>query len=103
MLVPAAVLPIGALAVAFFAVAVPLILLVTVWAIVTVFRLLFPERPLSFPTVRRRPPAARGEATVRLRDIVEHQARQPAAPLGSTDEAGSDRHPLFDDLWLRRN
>lgn len=101
---PAVVLPVGAVFVAFFAVAVPAILLVTVWALVTAFRLLFPERPLPFRRPGpRRSPALRGQTAVRLRDIVERQAEQPAAPLERAGAAGPEQSPLFEDLWLRRN
>lgn len=93
----------AALFVAFFAVAVPAILLMTVWAGVMAFRLLFPERTLPFDApARRQRAAAYGEfRPVKLRDILEDQQAQRAtvARGGETPEP----HPLFDDLWLRRN
>ena len=96
-------LPLGALFVAFFAVAVPAILLMAVWAGVMAFRLLFPEDALPNGVLSERErEATRGALRqVRLRDIVEdQQARQEvAARSGSLP----DSNPLFEDLWLRRN
>lgn len=95
-------LPIGALIAGFFAVAVPAILLLSVWAAVTAWRLLFPDEPAPMdPVSRRRRATAQGEfVPVRLRDIVEDQrARQSVA----TDGDLPDGHPLAEDLWLRRN
>ena len=105
----AIVLPLGALVTGFFLVAIPTVLLMTVWTVVTVARILFPERPLPFEAAsRRRRAMLRGESVpVRLRDIMEDQARQPvpAPPAEAAVEQGElpERHPLFDDLWLRRN
>ncbi|MGB3544233.1 hypothetical protein [Rubrivirga sp.] len=96
-------LPIGALFVAFFAVAVPAILLMAIWAGVMAFRLLFPEEALPDGALSARErDIARGPShRVRVRDIMEdQQARQEVA---SRDHGLPDRHPLFDDLWLRRN
>ncbi len=96
-------LPVGALIVGLFAVAVPAIILMSVWAGVTALRLLFPEGPLpSEPDALRRRAATRGDSVpVRLRDILEdQQARQSVVARG--DDL-PDGHPLADDLWLRRN
>lgn len=97
--------PVAALFVAFFWVAVPAILLMAVWAGVTAYQLLFHDDALSLdPAARRR--AAEGESVpVRLRDILEDErARQSMAEPASGDgPAGPPAHPLFDDLWLRRN
>ncbi|MEM0961485.1 MAG: hypothetical protein AAGK21_02945 [Bacteroidota bacterium] len=94
-------LPLGAVIVAFFAVAVPAILLMTVWAGVMAFRLLFPEDGL--PHSGRTPPSMPGDMRpVRLRDILEDQQRtreKVSAQPGEYPES----NPLFDDLWLRRN
>ena len=104
--------PLGALIVGLFAVAVPAIILMSVWAGVTALRLLFPEEPLPFdPASRRRRATLKGEfVPVRLRDILEdQQARQSVAArmARERDAAGehplTDGHPLADDLWLRRN
>jgi hypothetical protein len=108
-------LPLGAnVFVVFFVVAIPAILLMAVWAGVTAFRILFPDEPLPMdPVSRRRRLTARGESVpVRLRDILDDQrARQavgthPTVP-DETAEADTPRgpatHPLFADLWLRRN
>ena len=106
----AILLPLGALVTGFFLVAIPTVLIMTVWTIVTVVRILFPERPLPFDGVSRRErAAARGESVpVRLRDILEDQERrrlaQPVrAPRPDGEPAEPEPHPLFDDLWLRRN
>ena len=107
--------PLGAVVTGLFVVAVPTMLLMTVWAIVTMYRVLFPERPLPFDAaVRRGRALRRGEGRqVRLRDILEDQRRQPAPPVFPARRALADREPkagpvapggpLFDDLWLRRN
>lgn len=102
--------PLGAIFVAFFAVAVPAILLMGVWAGVTAFRILFPDDPLPLdPVARRRKLTARGESVpVRLRDIMEDERarRSVITPqrIEPAPDASSPRtHPLFDDLWLRRN
>ena len=53
--------PLGAAVTAFFFVAVPAILLMSVWAGVTAFRILFPEESLPFdPASRRRRATDRG-------------------------------------------
>lgn len=111
MPVTAVSLPLGALVTGFVLVAVPVLILVAVWAVVTMCRLLFPERPLPFePVARRRRAALRGESVpVRLRDILEDQAQRQAAAAQAADRTESEEaaapatHPLFDDLWLRRN
>ena len=97
------VLPLGALIVGLFAVAVPAIILMSVWAGVTALRLLFPEDPLPFdPSARRQRAAAKGEfVPVRLRDIIEDQQARQSVTVESGNEPQG--HPLFDDLWLRRN
>lgn len=106
----AIILPQGALVTGFFLVAIPTVLIMTVWTIVTVIRILFPERPLPFDgSARRQRAALRGESVpVRLRDILEDQERRRQAqtvraprPDGAPPEP--EPHPLFDDLWLRRN
>lgn len=98
--------PLGALIVGLFAVAVPAIILMSVWAGVTALRLLFPEEPLPFdPSARRQRATQKGEfVPVRLRDILEdQQARQAVAARAVRDETVPETHPLADDLWLRRN
>lgn len=100
--------------VAFFAVTIPTILLLAVWAGVTAFRILFPDEVLpTDAAARRRRLAARGESVpVRLRDIMDDQrARQaigafPVLPDQASEARPVDRpepNPLFADLWLRRN
>lgn len=96
-------LPLGALIVGLFAVAVPVILLLSIWAGVTAWRLLFPEEPMPMdPVARRRRATDRGAfVPVRLRDILDDQrARQSVTPDGGLPDA---THPLDADLWLRRN
>ncbi len=102
--------PLGALFVAFFVVAIPAILLMSVWAGVTAFRILFPDDPLPLdPAARRRRRTARGESVpVRLRDIIEDErARQSVAGAERVvlrpGSPSPRTHPMFDDLWLRRN
>jgi hypothetical protein len=99
--------PVAALFVAFFWIAVPAILLMAVWAGVTAYQLLFHDDALSpQPGGRPRRWTGQGESVpVRLRDIVEDErARRSVAEAASGDgPAGPPAHPLFDDLWLRRN
>lgn len=99
--------PVAALFVAFFWIAVPAILLMAVWAGVTAYQLLFHDDALPLdPTLQRRRRTAQGESVpVRLRDIIEDErARQAVAEAASSEgPAGPPSHPLFDDLWLRRN
>ena len=94
-------LPLGAAIVAFFAVAVPAILLMTVWAGVMAFRLLFPEQGL--PAHQRSNlvvTPGRALATVRYRDIAEDvRTHRPVATGGGEAE----KSPWARDLWERRN
>ena len=96
-------LPVGALLVGLFAVAVPAVVLMSVWAGVTALRLLFPEEPLpSEPSARRRRAAEEGEfVPVRLRDILEDQQARQSVATRSGDLP--EIHPFAEDLWLRRN
>lgn len=102
--------PLAAIIAGFFLVALPFILLMMIWTVVTMMRILFPERDLPFDgTARRERARRRGEAVpVRFRDLVEDQrrARAPAmperAPTGASPRPEADS-PLADDLWLRRN
>lgn len=104
MLQPAALVSV------FLLVAVPVLLLMTIWAAVMAMRILFPERPLPFDARACRAAARRREGKavpVRLQDILDDQ-RARRAPL-------PERHPVLDDelnpagsslandLWLRRN
>lgn len=96
-------LPIGALFVAFFAVAVPVILLMTVWAGVMAFKLLFPEDalPPRVPSAKEKAVMGGAFRPVRVRDIVEDQdARREVA---ARERGLTEVNPLFEDLWLRRN
>ncbi len=94
--------PLGALIAGFFLVALPAILLMSIWASVTAWRLLFPNEPTPMdPVARRRQATERGAfVPVRLRDIVDDQrARQSVVAERDLPETPS----LDSDLWLRRN
>ena len=94
-------LPLGALIVGFFAVAVPAILLMSIWAGVTAWRLLFPDEPSPAERAHHRRTAQHGDfVPVRLRDIVEDQRARQSVP---SDGSVPEWHPLEGDLWLRRN
>ena len=99
--------PVAALVVAFFWVAVPAILLMAVWAGVTAYQLLFHDDALPHRPPPQRRWTGQGESVpVRLRDILEDERarRSVTAPASGDAPAGPPaQHPLFDDLWLRRN
>lgn len=89
-------------------VAVPVIVLMTAWAAVTLARVLFPrkqKRPTGFVPG----PLFRGERmeSVCSRDIVEDIHRQAAHSVEEephpVESARGEFEPLFGDLWLRRN
>lgn len=97
---------ISAIAIAAF----PIVLLMVAWTIVTVARLVFPERALPFDAaVRREAMRRRGRSVpVRLVDIMDDQralATPPAMPRRAPvpEDEASAPDPLTDDLWLRRN
>lgn len=108
-------LPLAAAETAFALMAAPLILLMFVWAGISVMRLMFPERPL--PPVdpdgeRLRRALHDGDAVpVRVRDIVNAQrahaaeihAAREAARAEAPDATPAEPHPFIADLWLRRN
>ena len=110
-------MPVLASAAAFFLVAFPVIVLMTIWSVVMMGRILFPERPLPFDAAARRAAARRkGHAVpVRLADILDDQRRQRAqqAAVAETDSTEPSptqaeaphghEHPFFADLWDRRN
>ena len=101
-------LPVGAVLTGLAMVAVPALILIAVWAAVGALRLLLPERPLPFDSVTRRAgTGVRGaRVSVRYRDLREGPAPRhtPAASGPEADPPdGGVAHPLFDDLWLRRN
>ncbi|MFN3595797.1 MAG: hypothetical protein ACK41D_00825 [Rubricoccaceae bacterium] len=101
----------GALLTGFFMLAVPAVVLMTVWTVITMCRILFPERPLPFDAAARREAARRqGRAVpVRLQDILDDQrrpVRRPVLPQAQTihpEETAPRTDPLYQDLWLRRN
>ena len=90
-------------------IAFPVILLMTVWAVVTLARVLFPERLARKPKVYRSELIEVNEMAlpVRSRDIVEGIHRQAAHSLEEephpVKDAEQEFEPLFGDLWLRRN
>ena len=104
--------PLAAVITGFFMVAAPFIILMTVWTLVTMARILFPERELPFdPSARREQARQRGEAVpVQFRDLMDDQrqrrARAPAMPTRAPTSANSTPEvtsALAEDLWLRRN
>lgn len=102
--------PVAAIVTGFVLVAVPAIILMTIWAGVTMWRLVFPDDELPFDRSAVLARAQeRGDAVpVGFTDILAQQRRQPAAPVMpqrlrvGPDARGSDA-PLADDLWRRRN
>lgn len=95
-------LPLSAFIAGFFVVAIPAMLLMSIWASVTAWQMLFPSEPTPRdPAARRRQATERGAfVPVRVRDIVDDQrARQSVMPGANLP----DVHPWADDLWLRRN
>ena len=109
MLLPAVVLPmppLAAIETGIFLLALPLLLLMAVWAFVTALRILMPEAPLPLDrTARAR---RRGEpAPVRLREIIEEQRRRPTLvfpPATVGGDAPENRaETIAEALWARRN
>ena len=103
MLMPASIISL------FLLIAVPVVVLILVWAVVTLARVLFPK-----PVRRRKRVAPRQMASgtemvrrVRSKDIVEDIYRQAAHPVEEephfVEDARQEFEPLFGDLWLRRN
>ena len=90
-------------------IAVPVIVLMTVWVVVTMGRVLFPERLRTHKSVVREQmvPGPEMENRVRSKDIVEDLQRQAAHHLEEephfVEDARKEFEPLFGDLWLRRN
>lgn len=105
----AALLPLGALVTGLVLAAVPVLILMAVWATVHSLRVLFPERPLPFePTSRRHMALRSGAVPARLRGGIEDPAQRPSPSVsgvepGEPDVGAPAAHPLFADLWLRRN
>ncbi len=90
-------------------IAVPVIVLMTVWAVVTLARVLFPKRLRRRRKIARLHLVSKHEmiTLVRSRDIVEDLQRQAAHHLEEephfVEDARQEFEPLFGDLWLRRN
>ncbi len=104
-------MPFAAVFTAFALFAGPAMVLMAVWASVTLFRILFPERPLPRArnqTAERRAAVERGESVaVGFREIHEDMrvhARDLARPYHHTG-GSSDGFPddWLDDLHRRRN
>ncbi|MEO0556550.1 MAG: hypothetical protein AAF170_00060 [Bacteroidota bacterium] len=102
--------PLAAIITSIFLIALPVIVLMTAWTVVTMVRILFPERELPIdPSALRRRARERGQAVpVRFRDLVEDQrhAEAPAMPHRASPDASSTTEipsALVEDLWLRRN
>jgi len=93
----------------FLVIAVPVVVLMTVWATVMLGRVLFPKRLKWGRREVRETPSARGERieSVRSRDIVEDLHKQTAHSVEEephvVEDARQEFEPLFGDLWLRRN
>ena len=104
-------LPLGAALTGLVMVALPVLLLMMVWSVVTALRILFPERPLpALPDQagdRLRESLRTGDTVpVRVRDIVAAQRAQAAETDAAREAAGqapTTLHPFIADLWLRRN
>lgn len=81
-------------------VAVPIVVLATMWAAVTAVRLLRPEAPL---------PPVRGGRLVGVRDIAAAERRRAESVAATAVDREGDPigdappHPFTADLWLRRN
>lgn len=89
--------PLAAIETGLFLLAVPLLLLMCVWAVITAFRILMPEPPLP---VDRRARRRGGPAPVRAREIVAEQRRRPAPAF---DAAPPESETIAESLWARRN
>jgi hypothetical protein len=103
-------MPVGALITGAILIAVPLMVLMTVWAAVTMARILFPERTRPLDAVEQRIRSRRlgGAPGIRVHDLLEDEERRPAGPAmprhrAVADEPLGDADPLAEDLWLRRN
>ena len=103
MLMPASIFSL------FLLIALPVIVLMTVWAAVTLGRVLFPKRLRRHRRIARLQMISDNEgiAQVRSRDIVEDLQRQAAHHVEEephfVEDARREFEPLFGDLWLRRN
>ena len=103
--------PVAAIATGFVLVAVPLVILMVIWTLVTMWRVVFPDDELPFDRGAGRERARRrGEAVpVRLADIMEEQRVRPVWPVMprrarvEAEVADGTEGPLQQDLWRRRN
>ena len=90
-------------------IALPVILLMAIWAVISLARVLYPEG------LKRRSEVEQADLIdlkktafpVRSRDIVDDLHRQTAHTLEEephlVEDARQEFEPLFGDLWLRRN
>jgi len=103
MTMPAAIISL------FLLIAVPVIVLMTVWAVVMLGRVLFPERLRTRKRVVYEQMVSGPEMVnrVRSKDIMEDIYRQAVHPVEEephfVEDARQEFEPLFGDLWLRRN
>ena len=103
--------PVAAIATGFVLVAVPVVILMVIWTVVTMWRVVFPDEELPFDRgIAREVARRRGDAVpVQLADIMEEQRRRPVWPVMPRRERveaepnEGDRSPLQEDLWRRRN
>ena len=106
---PAAVLPmppLAAIEARILILAVPMLLLMAVWALATALRILMPEAPLPLHRMART--RRRGEPVpVRLREIADEQRRRPAPVFPPAAVGGGDpearAETIAEALWARRN
>jgi hypothetical protein len=93
--------------------AAPMLFFMLIWAVVTAYRIYFPEKPLPFEQdpmmVRRRVTATGRSVAVGVREIREDQRmRQRAVARTSYHYAGGLSleglpEDWMEDLWVRRN
>ncbi len=103
--------PIAAIATGFVLVAVPVLILMVIWTLVTMWRVVFPDDELPFDKgVGREIAKRQGRAVpVELADIMEEQRHRPVwpvMPMRERVEAEVEDGALSllqQDLWRRRN
>ncbi len=96
----------------FVVIAVPVLFFMLTWAVVTVYRLVFPDEPIPSehdPVVVRQNATSRGEyVSVGAREIREDRryylrAHPPASYLYVHGESEGVPEIWTEDLWRRRN
>jgi len=104
-------LPVAAIATGFVLVAVPLVFLMVIWTLVTMWRVVFPDDELPFDPSQKRERARRQgrSVPVGLADIMEDGRLRPTPPVLPTrarvaaETTTGTRSPLQEELWRRRN